>query len=124
MVREIDLRMLMARIAPALGNGALHDDMAVEDAAHGIRHRLVMVVAVHQHAEDAGDGALLGARPARSSKRGSSVNTVGVSPLAVGGSPADSPISPCAMAKRVTESISTSTSLPRSWKYSAIASVK
>src|SRR5450759_5172298 len=51
------------RIAPALGNGALHDDMAVEDAAHGIRHRLVMVVAVHQHAENAGDGALLGARP-------------------------------------------------------------
>ena len=51
------------RIAPALGDGALHDDMAVEDAAHGIRHRLVMVVAVHQHAEDAGDGALLGARP-------------------------------------------------------------
>jgi hypothetical protein len=44
--------------------------------------------------------------------------------LAVGGSPAESPISRCAMAKRVTESISTSTSLPTSRKYSAIASVK
>ena len=37
--------------------------MAVEDAAHGVRHRFVVVVAVHQHAEDAGDGASFRARP-------------------------------------------------------------
>ena len=38
--------------------------MAVEDAAHGVGDRLVVVVAVDQHGEDAGDGALpLGAGP-------------------------------------------------------------
>ena len=39
--------------------------------------------------------------------------------LVVGGSPTERPISRCAMAKRVTESISSSTSLPSSRKYSA-----
>ena len=45
----------MAGIAPALGDRALHDDVAVQDAAHGVGDRLVMVVAVHQHGEEAGD---------------------------------------------------------------------
>ena len=44
--------------------------------------------------------------------------------LAVGGSPAERPISRCDIAKRVTESIRHSTSLPSSRKYSAIASVR
>jgi hypothetical protein len=35
--------------------------MAIEDAPDGIGYRLIVVVAVHQHAEDAGDGTLLGA---------------------------------------------------------------
>jgi hypothetical protein len=35
--------------------------MAVEDAAHGVGDRLVMVVAIDQNGEDAGDCALLGA---------------------------------------------------------------
>ena len=41
-----------------------------------------------------------------------------------GGSPADRPISRCAMAKRVTLSIRQSTSCSRSRKYSATESVK
>ncbi len=51
------------RIAAALGDGALHHDVAVENAAHRVGDRLVMIVAVDQHREDAGDGALLGAGP-------------------------------------------------------------
>ena len=37
--------------------------MAVENAAHSVRHRLFMVVAIHQHAENAGNGAFLGPGP-------------------------------------------------------------
>jgi hypothetical protein len=36
---------------------------AIENAPDGVRHGLVVIVTVHQHAENAGDGALLGARP-------------------------------------------------------------
>ena len=49
------------RKPPALGDRALHHDVAVEDAAHRVGDRLIMIVAVDQHAEDAGDGALVGA---------------------------------------------------------------
>ena len=48
---------------------------------------------------------LLAEVPARSHNLGKSVNTDGVYPLVVGGSPKASPISRWAMAKRVTESI-------------------
>ena len=53
-----------------------------------------------------------GLRPARSTSFGSKANTEGVKPRVVGGSPAARPISRCASAKRVSESISSSTSLP------------
>ena len=62
-----------------------------------------------------------GARPARSRSLGSKANTEGGKPRVVGGSPAASPISRCASASRVSESITNSTSRPRSRKYSAIA---
>ena len=65
MVRETDLRTLIAGIAAALGDRALHHDVAVEDAAHRVGDRLVMVVAVDQHREDAGDGAGADARDRR-----------------------------------------------------------
>src|SRR5918996_431125 len=57
--------------------------------------------------------------PARSSSVGSSANTDGGYPLVVGGSPAARPTSRCAIAKRVTESISSRTLSPWSRKYSA-----
>ena len=60
------------------------------------------------------------ARPLRSSSRGSRPNTLGGYPCVAGGSPAASPTSRCAMAKRVTESIMSTTSSPRSRNHSAI----
>jgi len=42
--------------------GALHDDVAVEGAAHRVSHRLVVVVAFHQDREHAGDRPLPRAR--------------------------------------------------------------
>ena len=57
--------------------------MAVEDAAHRVGHRLVVVVALDQHGEQRGDlpgarrPARIGPGPARSSRRGSSANTLG-----------------------------------------------
>src|SRR5829696_2030927 len=51
------------RITAALGDLALHEDVAIENAAHGVGHRLVVVVALDQHGEKAGDGPLPGARP-------------------------------------------------------------
>ena len=51
MVREMDLQHVDRRIAPALGDGALHHDMAVENAAHGVGDRLIVIVAVDQHGE-------------------------------------------------------------------------
>jgi len=59
--------------------------------------------------------------PARSSRRGNSANTDGGKPRRAGGSPAARPISRPARAKRVSESIISSTRLPSSRKCSAIA---
>ena len=47
------------------------------------------------------------------------LNTLGVYPLVAGGSPATSPICRCALASRVNESISSTTSRPPARKYSA-----
>ena len=58
--------------------------------------------------------------PLLSNNFGSSAYIEGVYPLATGGSPTASPISLCAIAKRVSESIIKSTSFPWSLKYSAI----
>ncbi len=58
--------------------------------------------------------------PARSNKRGNNANTEGVYPLEAGGSPIARPISRCAMANRVTESMRKVTSIPKSRKCSAI----
>ena len=60
-------------------------------------------------------------RPARSSSLGSMPKTEGGNPRVVGGSPAARPISRCASASRVSESITSSTSFPWSRKYSATA---
>ena len=49
------------RIAAALGDRAVEHDMAVEDAAHRVGDRLVVIVALDQHGEEAGDAALAGA---------------------------------------------------------------
>ena len=46
------------RIAAALGNRPVQNDMAVEDTAHRIRHRFVVVVAFDKHGKEAGNGAL------------------------------------------------------------------
>ena len=43
-------------IASALRDRPLHHHMAVQDAAHRVRDRLIMVIAVDQHRENAGDG--------------------------------------------------------------------
>ena len=59
-------------------------------------------------------------RPARSTSRGSRANVDGGKPRVVGGSPAARPISRWARANRVSESITNSTFLPASRKYSAI----
>ena len=50
--------------------------------------------------------------PARSNNLGISLYTLGGYPLVTGGSPDASPISLCAIEKRVNESIIRSTSLP------------
>ena len=57
--------------------------------------------------------------PSRSVSFGRRLKTLGQYPLVVGGSPAARPISRCAWAKRVSESIMNNTSLPWSRKYSA-----
>ena len=59
--------------------------------------------------------------PARSNTLGSRLKTLGGYPFWPGGSPAARPISRCAIARRVTESITSSTLLPQSRKYSATA---
>ncbi len=59
--------------------------------------------------------------PARSRSLGIAAKTDGVYPFVAGGSPTESPISLCAIANRVNESIISKTFLPRSRKYSAIA---
>ena len=51
------------RVAAALGDAALHHDVPVEDAAHGVRHGLVVVVALHEHGEQPRDRPLPRARP-------------------------------------------------------------
>src|SRR5262245_50708791 len=58
MVRDTERRVFDGRIAAALGDLPLHHDMAVEDRAHGVGDRFVMVVAHDQNREQAGDGAL------------------------------------------------------------------
>ena len=63
----------------------------------------------------------LAAHPARSRSLGISEYTLGGYPLVTGGSPLARPISRWAMEKRVRESIISSTSLPLSRKYSAMA---
>ncbi len=45
------------RIVAALGQTTLQNDVAIEQAARGVGDRLVEIVAVHQHGEDAGDAA-------------------------------------------------------------------
>jgi hypothetical protein len=48
-----------------IGDRAIEHDMAVERTANVVRDRVVVVVAVHQHREDASDGAAaLEPRPA------------------------------------------------------------
>ena len=49
------------RIAALFGDGAVEHDVSVEDAAHGIGDRVIVVVAVDQHRDDRGDRALAGA---------------------------------------------------------------
>ena len=62
-----------------------------------------------------------GKLPALSKTLGSRENTDGVYPFCAGGSPAARPISRCAIARRVTESMTSSTCAPWSRKYSAMA---
>ena len=57
------------RIAAALGDPPVEHDVPVEDAAHRVRHRLVVVVAFHQHGEQRGDVARRGRRTARARAR-------------------------------------------------------
>jgi hypothetical protein len=52
-----------ARCTSALGDGLFHDNVAIENASDGIGHRLVVVVSVHQNAENTCDRTLLGAGP-------------------------------------------------------------
>ncbi|MNS94342.1 hypothetical protein D3C72_1285540 [compost metagenome] len=47
--------------AAALGDLAVHDDVAVQNTAYGVGDRLVMVAAVHQDGEQGGDRPGLGA---------------------------------------------------------------
>ena len=66
------------REAPLIGDGAIEHDMAVERAADGVGDRIVVIVAVDEDGEDAGDGAgPLGPGPARSSSFGRSEKTLG-----------------------------------------------
>ena len=51
-MRLIDFSTLIAGETAALGDGPLHDDVAVEDPAHGVGDRLVVVVAIDQHGEE------------------------------------------------------------------------
>ena len=52
MARDTDFSTLIAGKAAALGNGTFQHDMAVENAAHGIGNRLVVVVAFDQNGEE------------------------------------------------------------------------
>ena len=52
------------RVAAQLGDRPVEHDVTVEDAAYGIGDRIVVVVAVDQHGENAGDRAAAdGSRP-------------------------------------------------------------
>lgn len=86
------------RITVALGNGAVKDDMSVQNGTNGIGNRFIMVIAVNQNRNNPVMVPLPEPGPARSSKRGSSANTLGVYPFEAGGSPTDRDISRWAMA--------------------------
>ena len=105
------LQNVDGRIMPRRAQFARQNDVAVQNSAHRVANRLVEIVPFHQHREKSGDRALA-KLPARSKIFGSKLNTDGVYPFWLGGSPAASPISRCAMASRVTESITSSTSAP------------
>ena len=111
--------------AVTLGDSSVQDDVAVEDAAHRIGHRFVVIVALDQHAEEAGDRPAVdtGARRAPGVGAARQRRTAYI-PCWPGARPADRPISRSAMAKRVIESIRQSTSRPRSRKYSASVMVR
>ena len=95
-------------------------DMPIEDRAHGIADGFVEIVAFDQDGKECGNGAVLEV-PGALTDFGSRLKTDRVYPFWLGGSPAASPISLWAMARRVIESITNSTSSPRSRKYSAMA---
>ena len=111
----------MAGKWPARRELAREHDVAVENRARRVGDRLVEVVALDQHGVEAGDAAASRrCRRARAAAAATRTPTAD-SPWSSGGSPTARPISRCAIATRVTESIISSTCLPWSRKYSAIA---
>ncbi len=111
------------RVTARLADAAVQDDMAVQDAAHGVGHRLVVVVAFHQHGEQRGDlaGAAIRARPRPGAFQQARQFGEHAGRIAAGGRrlAAERPISRRARQNRVTLSISSSTDLPSSRKCSA-----
>ena len=79
---KIHRESIGAHVSPLLTNGCapIRKDFALSNRSLklGVRDRLIMIVAIDQHRENAGDGALPTPGPARSSSLGNSVNTVGV----------------------------------------------
>ena len=95
--------------------------MTVEQRYHLLGDGIESDLAFDQHSVNTGDRPPPPSRPARSTRRGSAANSDGGKPRRVGGSPAASPISRWARAKRVRLSMSSNTCLPASRNDSAIA---
>ncbi len=57
------LQHIDRRVPATLCDGALHNNMAVENPSYRIRNRLIVIVAIHQNRENACNCTLIGARP-------------------------------------------------------------
>ena len=90
-----------------MGQLPVQHDMTIQDASCCICDRFIKVITVYSPVIDP-----LSEQPARSNSLGISEYTLGGYPLDTGGSPLASPISLCAMEKRVRESIIRRTSFP------------
>ena len=107
-----------------LGQGPVQYNMAVQNRAQGVGDRVFHIITLDQNSVNPGYGCRCRIYRTFQKVLGSRLNTLGVYPLEVGGSPAASPISLAAMASRVAESIMKSTSLPKSLKNSDIAQAR
>lgn len=90
---------------------AIQHNVPVKDLPSRISNRLIVVITINKNGIQSRDCAC-STEPARSNRFASTENVDGGYPRVAGGSPTDNPISRCAIATRVNESIMRTTSLP------------